>query len=689
MRWRFLPGIVPLLLGGCAHHEAGRYQIERLKLQGQADLAERPALACLISRERPSFGLTVGMGDPSCAQAPFDSQSPRLNLWRWWWTDWPAFNRAVFDEDLARIVRFYQARGYYDARIVQIEFDPPEASDPTAEPPCDLEAEVCPVRIQVTIDEGEPTLIERVSFVGLEELPPKLQQKLRDLGALELGTPIDETDYENAKKRMKERLRQAGHAAPAVEGRVDVDTASRQARVEYQVVPGPVYRFGTLTLEGNGNLPAEPILAAAALPSGERFNPKTLRETQAEVYALGAFTSVQVHEELDEESHEVNVRLEVSPRAPHALRLGVGVLSGAQQRTSTGELASIPQWDLHLFGRYERRHLLGTLGRLALEDRPRMIFSAEFPRATPPGFGNLLSVKLNQPGVLEKRTDLFSENAWDLGPDPYLGFDRSDILFRIGARRGFFTRALVATLALQQDFFLVGASEHNLTSDGSELPSTYGYSFVEEDLRLDLRDDPVRPSLGAYLGLNATQAPRWKASDWTAYRVAPEVRTYLPLFWDIVWASRFAIAGLFITNANPDLDDTSERLGPNAYRLRGGGANSNRGFLAGQLGVGLVGGVRRWEASTELRIALGKSFVVAGFADVGDVNDEAVWRFAHLNFTAGWGLRFYTLLGAIRLDTGLRVRALQRADGSAGTRPDDSTLLGAPGAIHLTIGDAF
>jgi outer membrane translocation and assembly module TamA len=167
------------------------------------------------------------------------------------------------------------------------------------------------------------------------------------------------------------------------------------------------------------------------------------------------------------------------------------------------------------------------------------------------------------------------------------------------------------------------------------------------------------------------------------------VRGYVPLFWDIVWANRFAIAGLFIHDASSNLDATSQRLGPNAYRLRGGGANSNRGFLAGQLGAGPQGGIRRWEASSELRIPFGRDFVLAGFVDVGDVHDQASWRFNYLNFTVGWGLRYYTILGAIRLDTGLRILPLQRVDGSDGVSEDDSRLFGAPGAIHLTIGDAF
>ena len=84
----------------------------------------------------------------------------------------------------------------------------------------------------------------------------------------------------------------------------------------------------------------------------------------------------------------------------------------------------------------------------------------------------------------------------------------------------------------------------------------------------------TRPSRGIYLGLNATQAPRWPGSDWTALRLAPEVRTYVPLPLDIVFAQRFAIASLFVLDAASSLDAASIELGPTTYRLRGGGASS-------------------------------------------------------------------------------------------------------------------
>ena len=79
------------------------------------------------------------------------------------------------------------------------------------------------------------------------------------------------------------------------------------------------------------------------------------------------------------------------------------------------------------------------------------------------------------------------------------------------------------------------------------------------------------------------------------------------------------------------------------------------------------------------------------FVDVGDVNDAEAFRFDHLNTSIGFGLRYFTLIGPLRLDAGFRIPDWQRLG------PGDAVEAGAstfpftdiPGALHLTIGDSF
>jgi len=251
---------------------------------------------------------------------------------------------------------------------------------------------------------------------------------------------------------------------------------------------------------------------------------------------------------------------------------------------------------------------------------------------------------------------------------------------RVSGKRAFFRRRVFGTLAVQHDRFIVPQGQVSISDQ--PVPKGYAFSFIEQDVRLDLRNDDVQPRRGVYLGLLAREAARTPISDWTMFQLQPEARAYIPLPFYMVLAARFAVSANFILSSSPDLDATSRELGPTSYRLRGGGAQSNRGFVAGRLGSGLEGGLRRWESATELRIRLGGAFGVVGFYDMGDVIRGTTLTFTRPNPSAGFGLRYITIVGAIRFDVGFR---LDKVEGDA----NKLFLFDTPGAMHLTLGEAF
>jgi outer membrane translocation and assembly module TamA len=670
----------------CAHIEPERFAVSRLKLEGMHALDAGPLRDCLLTRERGRFTLRLGPAVPQCSEPPFTSSPPALQLWSWGWTEWPSFNRSVFERDRERILRWYRARGFYAARVEAVDFDPPEAGRGGT-----CRSESCAVTIRVLIAEGEPVLVESIDLSGLEVLPPELRNALRARLELHVGQRFDEVDYDRTKRALLGVLRDHAFAAASIDGKVSIAEQVRRARVRFEITPGAPYAFGTVELSGQGSLPAGAILGAAGQITGQPYRPARIEEMRVEVLALGAFSAVDVTEQPDAADARMNIALKVTPLQPRELRLGVGLTSGANQRNEAGDLESVPQWDTHLFGRYEMRQLAGTLGSLVAEDSPRLIYAAPFPELTSPSFGNIVSLKLDEPALIEARTDLMLQSTWDYGPDPYLGFRRSDISVRLSAKRGFFSRRLLGSVALQQDIFVVPDDTSNTTSDGSPTPSTYKYAFLEQNLSLDLRNQPIQPRYGAYFAVKLAESLRSFASDWSSLRVMPEARGYLPLPLSSVLALRAAIGAILIFDAKDSLDDLSRELGPSNYRLRGGGANSVRGFQPGELGVGTQGGVRRWESMLEWRLRIGADLTLVAFLDAGDVNDQPSFRFGHLNTSAGLGFRYYTLLGPIRMDAGFRIVEWQRADGSAGIEEGASTfpLTNLPGALHLTIGDSF
>ena len=118
---------------------------------------------CLLTRERDRVTLRIGGSAPTCSTPPFDSAPPELALWSWSWSDWPTFNRSVFDQDLKRILRWYRARGFYDAQIRDVRVTPEAAAHGA---PC--RDSTCRAELRVLVAEGEPVVVNEVVVQGVE-----------------------------------------------------------------------------------------------------------------------------------------------------------------------------------------------------------------------------------------------------------------------------------------------------------------------------------------------------------------------------------------------------------------------------------------------------------------------------------------------------------------------------------------
>lgn len=119
------------------------------------------------------------------------------------------------------------------------------------------------------------------------------------------------------------------------------------------------------------------------------------------------------------------------------------------------------------------------------------------------------------------------------------------------------------------------------------------------------------------------------------------------------------------TEAGPVSVDLSEL--PNLYRFRAGGSRSVRGYAFESLDTNGLGSNNILTASAEVEFHFHEDWSAAAFFDVGNAFND--WSNPDLKRGAGFGLRWYSVIGALRLDYA------QGWD-----------LEGDPWRIHLTIG---
>lgn len=780
-----------LALVGCAGVPSGRYGVRSVRLEGVRQVDPESIRACLGTRARQRFGIDIGLrGTPECGDPPFDGGHAIVDPWSWPWTEWPLFDESVFERDVERIERWYRARGFYDARVVDRAVEPASAlaADHVSEG-CGDGRGNCEAIATFVIEEGEPVHIARMSLEGIDELPAGMRQRLRSVLLFRHGDRFDEALYERTKREMQRVLAESGYARARVRGDVKVNRTRREVFLDFLIDAGPPSVLGRICVVGYESLPPEPMLGVAALEPGEAFSLAELEEAQRTLYALGVFAGVEVSpihpderarpggpEDATPDVATADGRAEVAatgtagqeartctppparvPEGREAVdieirvsigrvrRVGVGVGLQAGQAITFGTVTTVgaqnaAQWDLHASLVLEERNLFDRLVRARLEIRPRVVFAMplfNFAQPLDPPLGLQVNASWRWPSFLEPRTNLLVTTRYDLGPMPFTNFFRSELDAAIGPERSFFAGRLYAGVFVHGNWFLPADRQPIEARD--RLPEM-GALWLEEVVRLDLRDNPSQPTEGAFFSVSSHQSVQ-PLSSWDLVRFTAEARGYIPLPLGMVLAGRFQIGIMQVFGSQIASDNVYElsRLGPPALQLTGGGASSNRGYLPGLAGdaeqvyvslprsdaaladgapitsrpVRITAGNYLWDASIELRIPITTAFGVVLFTDAGDIDrfrlqgadTQPIFRFDHPQFTFGFGIRYRTDIGPFRLDVGIRPDELQFLSQTSQLPPTCTTtsadrcrpasfvsffdLFRFPGAFHLTIGEAF
>ena len=683
---------------GCARLPAGRAAVDDVVVDGNEELSDSEIEKKIATRKSPKFiGLFQGVV-----------------------YDYEVFDLYVLQRDLARVERYYRARGFYKARARagRVTYDEPHQ-----------------VRVEIVVEEGPPTLVGRVEFFGLERLDPSLAEEAR-LAAEALvgeGERFEEEKFQDAENAIRRVLTDAGHAHAKVERIAEVHLPDDVASVRFDVTPGPVARYGEITLVGLGDLPERPVRAALMLESGDEYSTSDIEDAQQAVLDLGVFSSVEIEPQLDAgEPRRVPLRVKLQPAKLHAVKLGVGAQLDVI-RTSA-----------HLVAGWEHRNFLGDMRRFTIEFKPGIVFyPTRMPSFEPPTHylpEEKLRAELRQPSFIEARTNGFLRGELNhypvilspaVNPDaPILGY-----------------REAKGTVGVDRKLWRFYASptynaQHNTPfAYAGELDPALGpifVSYVGLFLSFDLRNDPVDPHSGAFLSTDFQVAGGPIGGDARDYKVQPEARVYLPVGDEVTVALRSTVGFVFPQNDGQTLapNARAERPPPGTTREEwardsqisffraffSGGPSSNRGYpLRGVGPHGVIpffepslsaqqladecdpngsafdearcelplGGLTLWEASAELRYPIVGPLSGATFCDSSDVSPEQVsFRFDRPHVSCGLGARYDTPVGPVRLDAGYRIPGLQvlGPDEGEGTPP---TLFGAPIAVHIGIGEAF
>lgn len=444
---------------------------------------------------------------------------------------------------------------------------------------------------------------------------------VRDRAALDVksGDPALAAAVLGARGHLLSALQEDGYALATVdEPQASANDQTHTIDVIYKVTAGPRATIGEIRFSGLKDVNESFARAALTIHPGDRYQPSRIEAARQALAGLGVFSGVSVHADNHlSPDGRIGLTFEVDERAHHAV-----TISGTYSTDLGFTLATT----------WSHRNLFGNAEQLNLTAAGSGLGSAST------GLGYNLSAQYIQPYFLDAGQVLeFDLSAVKQQLDAY---DQTAQTLAGYVRRKF-SALWAGSIGLALTHDQIVQEGVNALYELVSVPLTASYDSTG---LADALSDPVK---GLRVGLTLTPTHAFGGGDATFLLTQVTASTYFDLAND--GRSVVALRGLAATilgASNLDL--------PPDQRLYAGGSATVRGYAYQSLGPQFpdrnpVGAKSVDAATVEFRQRIGDDWGAAVFVDGGQAGTDAPFT-GKLYAGAGMGARYYTAIGAIRVD---------------------------------------
>ena len=521
--------------------------------------------------------------------------------------------RARADAEL--LAELLRSQGYYDALV---------------EPR--IEASGAELAVELAAVPGAQYRFESVELPGLDAAAGDEAAGLREAFAVKAGDPVIAQKVIDAGVALQVKLGERGFATATVgEQDIVVDHEAQVARLVLPVTPGPVARFGQITVTGQPPFSARHVQRIARFKPGDRFERSEVNDLRRALVATGLVASVEVRPVPRDEGRTIDlaVKLEPAPMRTIAGELGYGTGEGFRAEAS---------WQHRNFFNPE-----GALTLRAVGGTQEQLVAASFRRNNWLRRDQVLNAQalashvdrdafeaktVSLSGGIERQSNFIWQKkwTWSLGAE-LVATDERDTIEATGEprRRTFFIGALPASLGLDES------------------------------------DDLLDPTKGFRLLGRLSPEISFQGGAFPYARAQFDASAYHPVSKSVVAAGRIRLGSI--------LGAQRDDIAP-SRRFYAGGGGSVRGYGYQRLGPrdidgDPIGGRSLAEFSLEARVrlkAFGGNFGIVPFIDGGTLSTDAMPSFKDWQIGVGIGARYYSSFGPIRIDVGTPLNP-QQGDG--------------------------
>jgi outer membrane protein insertion porin family len=516
-----------------------------------------------------------------------------------WLTSSGELDMEDLSQDVAILTGFYHNNGYLQARV--------------GEPQVEYQKDS--IYIKIKIDEGRQFKIGAVDIEGdLVLTKPELLNRIKSA----MGNIYSREVLRNDVLALTDLYSDESYAYAEIFPRIEKDFEKLEVNITFVINKGNQVYFEKIIIGGNTKTRDKVIRRELNVYEQELYSGQRLKRGVRNLHRLDYFEDIKVNTSKGSADDTMVLKVDVTEKPTGVFSFGGGYSS----QENLFVMASVSQ--RNLFGRGQTLQLKAELGSETTQ------YSLSF---TEPWLFDI---------PLSAGFDLYN---WE---KEYEDYDKDSV--GGGVRFGYsvfdYTRAY---LSYSYDIGDITNVDEDASESIREMEGTNVTSSVTASLRYDSRNRQFNPTEGSQHSISVEYAGFGGDIAFTKYRA--ETGWYIPLFWNVVG---FLHGKTGYVHENP-----GGKL-PDWERFNLGGINSLRGFewedLSPKDEIGAeIGGDKFVQFNFEFLFPLLKKAGIVGvlFYDTGDVydNDEHI-DLGNLRQSAGYGFRWYSPMGPIRIEYG-------------------------------------
>jgi outer membrane protein assembly factor BamA len=576
------------------------------------------------------------------------------------------------------------------------------------------------IGVRFSIHEGEPTIIDTLTISGLDSVPERAAI-VKNLPS-RAGRPFDKYANDTTALLITQRLHNGGYPDAEVFPGYDTHPATHRANVSFSVTTGARMRLGAVTLKVDPRPGAAravndaAVTQVASLKTGDLYSQAELERAKRALYQTEAFTRVSVVPDSTRPvgGMTVPVKLELTEGYMNETHYGIGYGTLDCFRTSSDYTR------FSLMGGATRLDLHGKLSKIGVGS-PLTGLESLCPVARSDLYSKNLNyftgATVSRPAIfvgVVPSFSLYSERRSEF--DAYLRTTPVGGNVTLSRPLGRTTEAFSYSVEYgrteAQPALLCAVFNACDPADQTFVQRLQRLAVASFSVSNDATDNPVNPTHGTVVRAEFRTAGAYTGSDPLLHfnKVLVDGAAYMPLGRDVVIAARIRLGAVLGSSFG---FNNSAAFIPQQERLFAGGQTTVRGFQQNELGPAVyiptafdtvhtdgtlyksgtslaAGDTAYFRASNNVggqrTIPTGGNALAVGMLEARIrspflpdlltwavfVDAGAVWNVGtagesvdvgSLRFTPGFGVRFRTQVGVLRVD--LAYNPYQRPAGAA------------------------